>query len=52
MLHARTLLCALVLLGGCSKSGAPEHKSSVLAVWPKGTTHVFWKAVEAALKPR
>jgi len=46
MLHARTLLCALVLVGGCSKPGAPEPKPSVLAVLPKGTTHVFWKAVE------
>ena len=46
MLHARTLLCALVLLGGCSKSGPEERKQPVFAVLPKGTTHVFWKSVE------
>ena len=40
----RPLACALLLLVSCSKAGASRP---VIAVLPKGTTHVFWKAVEA-----
>jgi ribose transport system substrate-binding protein len=35
----------LTLVGGCRKSG-----KDVIAVIPKGTTHVFWKSVEAGAK--
>jgi ribose transport system substrate-binding protein len=51
MLHARTLLCALLVLAGCSKSDDPAAPPKpVFAVLPKGTTHVFWKAVERGAK--
>lgn len=46
-------VCAgLLAVAGCEKSSAPSDeggKSAVrrIAVIPKGTTHVFWKAVEA-----
>src|SRR5687768_14357379 len=43
----RLLLAAAVLLAGCSESGP---KKTVIAVIPKGTTHVFWKSVHAGAK--
>lgn len=43
------LLCALIL-GGCSKPAADANAKPVFAVIPKGTTHVFWKAVERGAK--
>ncbi|MBK7644252.1 MAG: substrate-binding domain-containing protein [Planctomycetes bacterium] len=48
---ARALCCVLLLLAGCSKS-APDGASAkpVYAVIPKGTTHVYWKAVERGAK--
>lgn len=44
----RPLACALLLLlASCSKSAeSPAAARPVIAVLPKGTTHVFWKAVE------
>ena len=43
----RMLLAAALLLAGCSESGP---KKTVIAVIPKGTTHVFWKSVHAGAK--
>jgi len=45
----RPLACALLLLVSCSKPG-PAAEKPVYAVIPKGTTHVFWKAVERGAK--
>jgi len=50
----RPLLCALILaslfgLFGCGKSEASTGAKRV-AVIPKGTTHVFWKGVEAGAR--
>ncbi len=51
MMHARPLFCALLLLAGCSKAHDPAAPlKPVFAVLPKGTTHVFWKAVERGAK--
>jgi ribose transport system substrate-binding protein len=41
-------LCAL-LAGACARSAEPDGRARV-AVIPKGTTHVFWKAVEAGAR--
>ena len=47
MTHARWLACLLfALAAGCSRSKQSAGASVVYAVLPKGTTHVFWKAVE------
>ena len=43
----RILLAAALLLGGCAEAGP---KKTVIAVIPKGTTHVFWKSVHAGAK--
>ena len=43
-----TLGLALLLGAGCSKS--EDASKPVYAVLPKGTTHVFWKAVERGAK--
>ena len=46
-----TALLALafsVLLAGCNKSGKSGQLS--IAVIPKGTTHIYWKSVEAGAK--
>jgi ribose transport system substrate-binding protein len=46
----RSLLVLLPLfLLACAK-GAPGSSSRRIAVIPKGTTHVFWKAVEAGAR--
>lgn len=39
----------LVLLAACARAEAPSGPARV-AVIPKGTTHVFWKAVEAGAR--
>jgi ribose transport system substrate-binding protein len=56
------LICALaVAVPGCAKQkptaqappakpGPGAHKRYTIAVIPKGTTHVFWKSVEAGAK--
>jgi ribose transport system substrate-binding protein len=44
----RTLLAAAILLAGCGGDAGP--KKTVIAVIPKGTTHVFWKSVHAGAK--
>lgn len=52
------LACLALLLAGCGKSeqsGQPQASSAVpstlnIAVIPKGTTHSFWKAVEAGAR--
>src|SRR3954466_2989367 len=50
------LACAVLILGAwaCNKSGSSSSSSSGgklrIAVIPKGTTHVFWKAVESGAK--
>jgi ribose transport system substrate-binding protein len=51
MRPARTLSLVLLLLAGCSKDSGPSAPGKpVYAVIPKGTTHVFWKAVERGAK--
>jgi ribose transport system substrate-binding protein len=58
MRNFRLLACALMLIGaiGCSKSDSSSSSSNSgggklrIAVIPKGTTHVFWKTVEAGAK--
>jgi len=43
----RWVLISLVLvLTACQKSDSPSSKKSI-AVIPKGTTHVFWKSIQA-----
>lgn len=42
---ALTILAAAALLTGCEKSGEPGELK--IAVIPKGSTHIFWKSVEA-----
>ena len=40
-----------LLLTGCNRDGGSASKSSIrIAVIPKGTTHEFWKSVEAGAK--
>lgn len=43
-------LALLLLLGACSSEAPPASTQPVYAVIPKGTTHVFWKAVERGAK--
>ena len=61
MRNLRILLCALLVLGAsaCGKnesssssgsSGGSSGSKIRVAVIPKGTTHVFWKTVEAGAK--
>ncbi len=51
-----TMIALLVLLMGCEKKDASVQSISSqgsklkIAVIPKGTTHVFWKSVEAGAK--
>src|SRR5262245_42903045 len=51
-----TFACVIALgfTGSCSRDAAPTRagskKSLTVAVIPKGTTHVFWKSVEAGAK--
>ncbi len=42
----RILLCSALLLAGCDAG----PRKTVIAVIPKGTTHVFWKSVHAGAK--
>jgi ribose transport system substrate-binding protein len=44
----KRLALALLLLAGCGAEGGP--KKAVIAVIPKGTTHVFWKSVHFGAK--
>ena len=50
-LWRRSLLALLLLSCGCdgSKDGAPAAKLRI-AVIPKGTTHTFWKSIEAGAR--
>src|SRR4051812_36049309 len=41
------LLSGLFLLTGVAESGAATPKSFTIAVIPKGTTHEFWKSINA-----
>jgi ribose transport system substrate-binding protein len=50
-------LCAALLLSACNKSAetggdssAPAAGQPNIAVIPKGTTHVFWKSIEAGAR--
>ncbi len=44
-------LPALALLPACNKNSGGESSKTRIAVIPKGTTHIYWKSVEAgALK--
>lgn len=49
-----SLACLMIALAaGCdrsSQSGGGSKKTTRIAVIPKGTTHVFWKSVEAGAK--
>ncbi len=40
------LLCCVLTLAGCGRREQPSGKT-VIAVIPKGTTHVFWQSVHA-----
>ncbi len=42
-------LAVAALLCGCNKSGSSSGQTRV-AVIPKGTTHIYWKSVEAGAK--
>jgi ribose transport system substrate-binding protein len=46
MSTARLLAPLCFVLAGCTKPGPAAAPPVVYAVLPKGTTHVFWKAVE------
>lgn len=52
MAPRRTLLVALCTLLGIAVavSGAGAQEKKTIAVIPKGTTHVFWKSVEAGAR--
>src|SRR2546430_7293751 len=59
MRNLRILACALIMTGAwaCGKSGSGTASNSSnsggsmkIAVIPKGTTHVFWRTVEAGAK--
>ena len=53
MFRAAMLYLAVLalLLTGCNRDGGSASKSSIrIAVIPKGTTHEFWKSVEAGAK--
>lgn len=50
MSHARPLLLLALFLGACSRPDEPTTAALRFAVIPKGTTHVFWKAVERGAK--
>ena len=41
---------AAVLLAGCNKSASSGSGQLRVAVIPKGTTHIYWKSVEAGAK--
>ena len=43
-------LAAAALLAGCNKSASSGSGQLRVAVIPKGTTHIFWKSVEAGAK--
>lgn len=43
-------LALMLLLGACTSEVPPASTKPVYAVIPKGTTHVFWKAVERGAK--
>jgi len=56
---AAAVCCVAVVLTGCNKESAPTASEAAkpaaparirLAVIPKGTTHVFWKSVEAGAR--
>lgn len=52
-MHRRTLLASLVLLAGPALLTLAQDKPVAkprIAVIPKGTTHVFWKSVEAGAR--
>jgi ribose transport system substrate-binding protein len=44
------LLCVLSLAAACGGSSGPASKHFKIAVVPKGTSHEFWKAVEAGAR--
>src|SRR5687767_2768304 len=52
MIRAAMLCMALTLfIGGCNRDGGGQNNSNIrIAVIPKGTTHEFWKSVEAGAK--
>lgn len=46
-MRATSLTLAALLLFGCECSDAGSSAARVIAVIPKGTTHVFWRSVHA-----
>lgn len=44
---AAVLAAALVLLAGCRGGDAPRRGRPLIAVIPMGTTHEFWKTIQA-----
>jgi ribose transport system substrate-binding protein len=49
-LHSISALALVVSLAACGGSAPPKSKRFKVAVVPKGTSHEFWKAVEAGAR--